>query len=147
MSRYFCVSETRDIGFDGRPEKLERGNNRANPDRLAPGCPGEASIPESISLEPSLVQRDIEIDCACKKSPILGLIHCSEDGLVIKRESYEPTEWGSIIPDSVDDILCCAVCQQSKVSNKFRLPRISMTHEVWSISQGVNRGGTRATPF
>ena len=52
-----------------------------------------------------------EIDCAGKKSRILGLIYCSEDGLVIKRESYEQSEWDSIIPDSVDDILYYAVCQ------------------------------------
>ena len=51
-----------------------------------------------------------EIDCAGKKSRILGLICCSEDGLVIKRESHESSKWDSIIPDSVDDILYYAVC-------------------------------------
>ena len=50
-----------------------------------------------------------EIDCAGKKNRILGLMYCSENGLVIKRESYEPIEWDSIIPDSVDDVLYHAV--------------------------------------
>jgi hypothetical protein len=52
-----------------------------------------------------------EIDCAVKKSRILGLIYCSEKGMVIKRESYEPIEWDVIIPDSVDDVLYHEVCE------------------------------------
>jgi hypothetical protein len=52
-----------------------------------------------------------EIDCTGKRNRILGIIYCSEGGLVIKRESYEPTEWDSVIPDSVDDILCHAICE------------------------------------
>jgi hypothetical protein len=52
-----------------------------------------------------------EIDCASKKSHILTLIYLSDNGRVIKRESYEPIEWDSIIPDSVDDVLCCEVCK------------------------------------
>ena len=52
-----------------------------------------------------------EIDCAGKKSRILGLIYCYENGGVIKKESYEPIEWDSIIPDSVDDILYHVVCE------------------------------------
>ena len=52
-----------------------------------------------------------EIDCAVKKSRILGLIYCSEKGMVIKRESYEPIEWDVIIPDSVDDVLYGVVCE------------------------------------
>jgi Surface-adhesin protein E len=52
-----------------------------------------------------------EIDCTGKKSRILGLIYVSENGRVIKRESYEPVEWDSIITDSVDDVLYQAVCK------------------------------------
>jgi hypothetical protein len=52
-----------------------------------------------------------EIDCAGKKSRILELIYCSENGGVLKTESYEPIEWDSIIPDSVDDILYQVVCK------------------------------------
>ena len=46
-----------------------------------------------------------EIDCIGKKSRILGSLYCSESGVVIKRESYDPIQWDSIISDSVDDIL------------------------------------------
>jgi len=52
-----------------------------------------------------------ESDCIGKKSRILGLIYCSENGVVIKRESYDPIEWDSIISDSVDDILYQVVCE------------------------------------
>ncbi len=52
-----------------------------------------------------------EIDCTDQKSHILGLIYFSENGRVIKRESYEPVEWDSIILDSVDDVLYHAVCE------------------------------------
>jgi hypothetical protein len=52
-----------------------------------------------------------EIDYAAKKSRVLELVYCSENGRVIKKESYEPIEWDSIIPDSVDDILYQAVCE------------------------------------
>ena len=52
-----------------------------------------------------------EIDCAGKKSRILGLIYCSEKGEVIKGESYEPIEWDVIIPDSVDYVLYHEVCE------------------------------------
>ena len=52
-----------------------------------------------------------EIDCVGKKSRILGLIYCSENGAVIKRESYDPIEWDSITPDSVDDLLHQVVCE------------------------------------
>ena len=52
-----------------------------------------------------------EIDCLGKKSRILELIYCSENGTVIKRESYNPIEWDSITPDSVDDVLHQVVCE------------------------------------
>jgi hypothetical protein len=52
-----------------------------------------------------------ETDCISKKSRILGLIYCSENGVVIRRESYDPIEWDSIISDSVDDILYQVVCE------------------------------------
>jgi hypothetical protein len=52
-----------------------------------------------------------ESDCIGKKSRILGLIYCSENGVVIKRESYDLIEWDSIISDSVDDILYQVVCE------------------------------------
>ena len=50
-----------------------------------------------------------EIDCTGEKSRRVGLIYFSGNGGVIKRESYEPIEWDSIIPDSVDDVLYHAV--------------------------------------
>lgn len=50
-----------------------------------------------------------EIDCAGKKICIVGLIYFSDSGRVIKRDSYEPKEWNSIMPDSVDDVLYDAV--------------------------------------
>jgi hypothetical protein len=52
-----------------------------------------------------------EIDCIGKKTRILQLIYCSENGVVINRESYDPIEWDSIISDSVDDILYQVVCE------------------------------------
>ena len=50
-----------------------------------------------------------EIDCAGKKICIVGLIYFSDNDRVIKRDSYEPKEWNSIMPDSVDDVLYDAV--------------------------------------
>jgi hypothetical protein len=50
-----------------------------------------------------------KIDCTGKKINIVELIYLSDNGKVIKRESYEPKEWDSIIPDSVDDVLYHAV--------------------------------------
>jgi hypothetical protein len=50
-----------------------------------------------------------EIDCTGKKIRIVGLIYFSDNDRVIKKESYEPKEWDSIIPDSVDDVLYHAV--------------------------------------
>jgi hypothetical protein len=50
-----------------------------------------------------------EIDCTGKKICIVGLIYFSDNSRVIKRESYEPKEWNSIMPDSVDDVLYDAV--------------------------------------
>jgi hypothetical protein len=55
-----------------------------------------------------------EIDCTGKKSHILGLIYFSDNDRVIKGESYEPMEWDTIIPDSVDDVLYHAVCKRLK---------------------------------
>ena len=52
-----------------------------------------------------------EIDCTGKKSHILNLTYWSGIGEVIKRESYEPIEWDSIIPDSVDDVLYHMICE------------------------------------
>ena len=50
-----------------------------------------------------------EISCEVNKIHILGLAYVSDNGRVIKRESYEPKEWDSILPDSVDDVLYDAV--------------------------------------
>ena len=52
-----------------------------------------------------------EIDCLGKKSRILELVYCSKNGVVIKREAYDPIEWDSITPDSVDDVLHQVVCE------------------------------------
>jgi hypothetical protein len=52
-----------------------------------------------------------EIDCMGKKTRILRLIYLSDNGKIIKRESYEPIGWDPIMPDSVDDVLCCTVCK------------------------------------
>jgi hypothetical protein len=52
-----------------------------------------------------------EIDCAGKRNRILEILYCSEEGMVIKKASYEPTEWDSIISDSVDDILHHTICE------------------------------------
>jgi Surface-adhesin protein E len=51
-----------------------------------------------------------EIDCINKKSRTLQLTFYSEEGRVIKKESYDPFGWDSIIPESVDDVLYCAIC-------------------------------------
>jgi len=53
-----------------------------------------------------------EIDCAGQKSRIRELMYHSGNGVVIKRESYDPGEWDVIIPDSVDDVLYQNVCGQ-----------------------------------
>lgn len=52
-----------------------------------------------------------EIDCIGKKTRILRLIYLSDNGTLIKRESYELIGWDPIMPDSVDDVLCCTVCK------------------------------------
>ena len=52
-----------------------------------------------------------EIDCTCKKGRVLKLIYYSENDEVINKETYEPTGWNAITPDSVDDILYQAVCE------------------------------------
>jgi hypothetical protein len=52
-----------------------------------------------------------EIDCINKKSRILELSYCSEEGRGIKRESYDPPGWDSIVPESVDDVLYCIICK------------------------------------
>jgi hypothetical protein len=52
-----------------------------------------------------------EIDCIHKKSRILELTYHSEEGSIIKKESYDPFGWDSIVPDSVDDVLYSAICK------------------------------------
>jgi hypothetical protein len=52
-----------------------------------------------------------EIDYTGKNIRMVGLIYFSDNGRVIKREAYEPKEWDSIIPDSVDDVLYQAVSE------------------------------------
>lgn len=52
-----------------------------------------------------------EMDCAGKKGRILELISSSAEGTVIRRESYQPLEWDPVVPGSVDDDLCQAVCR------------------------------------
>ncbi len=52
-----------------------------------------------------------EVDCSGKKSRIVGLTYCTENGLVIRSESYDLAEWDSITPDSVDDALYVVVCE------------------------------------
>ena len=59
-----------------------------------------------------------EIDYTGKNIRMVGLIYFSDNGRVIKRESYEPKEWDSIISDSVDDVLYHAV-GKSLVSAKI----------------------------
>jgi len=55
-----------------------------------------------------------EIDCMGRRSRILEVTYCSEEGRIIKRESYQQFDWDSVIPDSVDDILYHVVCRQSE---------------------------------
>lgn len=52
-----------------------------------------------------------EIDCIHKKSRILELTICSEEGRVMKRELYSPFDGDSIVSDSVDDILYRSICK------------------------------------
>ena len=56
-----------------------------------------------------------EISCEVNKIHILGLAYVSDNGRVIKRESYEPIDWDPIIPDSVDAILYHAVCEPAQL--------------------------------
>jgi hypothetical protein len=55
-----------------------------------------------------------EMDCMGRRSRILEVAYCSEEGRIIKRESYQQFDWDSVIPDSVDDILYHVVCIQSE---------------------------------
>ena len=64
---------------------------------------------ESQNVKEIIVLR--EIDCTGRKSRILGLAYFSDSGSIIKREFYEPNEWDSILPDSVDDGLYRAICE------------------------------------
>ncbi len=72
-----------------------------------------------------------EMDCTSRRTRILEIAYCYEEGGVIKRESYQQIDWDSVIPDSVDDILHHAVCKQSKngtsgdIENPY-LPRFSL---------------------
>ena len=52
-----------------------------------------------------------EIDCVHKRSRILEITFYSEEGKVMKGESYKPVAWDFIIPDSVDDVLHQVVCK------------------------------------
>jgi hypothetical protein len=73
---------------------------------------GTTSLVRELGKEYENVKEIItirKIDCTGKKIHIVGLIYLSDNGKVIKRESYEPKEWDSIIPDSVDDVLYHAV--------------------------------------
>ena len=73
---------------------------------------GTTSLVRELGKEYENVKEIItirEIDCAGKKICIVGLIYFSDNGRVIKRDSYEPKEWNSIMPDSVDDVLYDAV--------------------------------------
>ena len=82
--------------------------------KLVPSDRGTAHLVRELGKEHEDVREIIslrEIDCIGKKSRILGLTYYSENGVVIKRESYEPIEWDSIISDSVDDILYQVVCE------------------------------------
>ena len=55
-----------------------------------------------------------EIDCMGSRSRIIEIAYCSEEGRVIKIESYQKIDWDSVIPDSVDDVLYHVVCIQSE---------------------------------
>jgi hypothetical protein len=56
-----------------------------------------------------------EIDCMSKKSRILEVAYCYEEGKIIKKTTYQQQlNWDSISPDSVDDILHRAVCKPSE---------------------------------
>jgi hypothetical protein len=56
-----------------------------------------------------------EIDCTRRKSRILEVAYCYEEGRIIKKESYQQQlNWDSVTPDSVDDILHRAVCKPSE---------------------------------
>ena len=55
-----------------------------------------------------------EIDCTRRRSRILEVAYCSNEGKIIERESYQQFDWDSVIPDSVDDILYHSVCKQSE---------------------------------
>jgi hypothetical protein len=73
---------------------------------------GTTSLVRELGKEYENVKEIItirKIDCTGKKIHIVGLIYLSDNAKVIKRESYEPKEWDSIIPDSVDDVLYHAV--------------------------------------
>lgn len=78
------------------------------------GNRGTANLVNELGKEYENVYEAIilrEIDCVDKKSRILELTFCSEEGRVIKKESYKPIGWDSILPDSVDDMLHQAVCK------------------------------------
>jgi Surface-adhesin protein E len=64
---------------------------------------------ESQNVKEIVILR--KINCTARKSRMLGLIYFSDSGSIIKQESYEPIEWDSVIPDSVDDVLYHAICQ------------------------------------
>ena len=56
-----------------------------------------------------------EIDCMGRKSRILEVAYCYEEGRIFKKESYQQQpNWDSVTPDSVDDILHRAVCKPSE---------------------------------
>ena len=98
---------------------------------------GIADIVREIGEEYGEVKEIIiirEIDCALKRTHMLGLMYVSDKSGVIKRESYEPTEWDAITPDSVDAILHDAVCKQSEFdSNPIRF---NLLREIETIDRG-----------
>jgi hypothetical protein len=75
---------------------------------------GTANLVQEIGKEYEKAKEMViirEIDCAGKRTHILGLIYVSDEGGIIKSESYEPVEWDVITPDSVDAVLYHTLCQ------------------------------------
>jgi hypothetical protein len=75
---------------------------------------GTANLAQEIGKEYEKAKEMIvlrEIDCAGKRTHVLGLIYVSGEGGIIKSESYEPVEWDVITPDSVDAVLYHTLCR------------------------------------
>jgi hypothetical protein len=118
--RVYTSSEFGLYQYDTRSLRYPSDNIVRVRQKLVLNNRGTANLVQAMGSEYQRTKEIIiirEIDCAAKRTHILGLIYVAEGGGVIERESYEPVEWDTIAPDSVDVFLYLAVCEGNEVTH------------------------------